>query len=64
MKEEEISFPDNTKVTRNKFGDRVVKMPKTNNIQKHVRNSLKTTLERRIERNSSINSHNRSVMVL
>ena len=48
--EEKISFPDNTLVIVDKFGNRVVNMP---GDRKHVRKSLKTTLERRIESKSS-----------
>ena len=63
--EEEISFPDNTLVIVDKFGNRVVNMPSKNKMQRHVRKSLKTTLERRMERKSVIkSSHQRDVVVL
>ena len=51
--EEEISFPDNTLVIKDTRGERVVRRPQSDNIKRNVRKSLKTTLETRIERNSS-----------
>ena len=51
--EEKISFPDNTLVIKDTRGERVVRRPQSDNIKRNVRKSLKTTLETRIERNSS-----------
>ena len=68
--EEEISFPDQTLVIKDSRGERVVRLPQSDNIKRNVRKSLKTTLERRIERNSSSkvslppHPHQRDVLVL
>ena len=62
--EEEIKFPDNTVVIMDTNGDRIVKLAQGDNNKRNVRKSLKTTLERRIERRVSLASHNRDVMVL
>ena len=51
--EEKVSFPDNTLVIKDTRGERVVRRPQSDNIKRNVRKSLKTTLETRIERNSS-----------
>ena len=51
--QEEIFFPDQTLVIKDSRGERVVRLPQSDNIKKNVRKSLKTTLERRIERSSS-----------
>ena len=51
--EEKISFPDNTLVIKDTRGERMVRLPHSDKIKRNVRKSLKTTLETRIERNSS-----------
>ena len=63
--QEEISFPDNTVVIKDTRGERVVRLPHPD--KRNVRKSLKTTLERRIEKVSlppNPHPHQRDVLVL